>query len=217
MVSPVALHFDTDVDEMLFNMTNDGGGDVGDLTVALSGSLPAWLTITPDNVDQTTGLGTYVAQIDRSLLPSQPSAGTLVTFDYQKTDAQNVVTTGSTEIPVLVYTQSFTADTGYLYVQLLPVNTLNEAFPLPLRAVGVQVSSGQYRYSLNRVPSGRYVITAGSDLNNNDYLSDRPDAKGDYPFLGHPSIIDVGGGDIQGLDFTSGYNLYYSTSRPVSK
>ena len=55
------------------------------------------------------------------------------------------------------------------------------------------------------------MIIAGSDLNGNDSIIDAPDAKGDYPYLGRPVEINVGGSHIQGLDFTSGYNLYYGS------
>jgi serine protease len=80
-----------------------------------------------------------------------------------------------------------------------------------LREIGVPVTDGVYRYRINRVPPGRYVIIAGSDLNSNNSINDTPDAKGDYPYLGRPVEIVVGGGYIQGLDFTSGYNLYYGS------
>jgi serine protease len=168
-------------------------------------------------VDQATGLGTYVAQINRSLLPLQPSAGTLVTIDYQATNAQNVVTTGSVDLPVLVYSQSFSADAGYLYIYLTRTDQLDQSDPVALRSVGVAVADGSYRYTLNRVPSGSYVITAGSDLNKNAIAGDLPDAKGAYPFWGRMAVIEVGGNNISGLDFTSGYDLYLSASPKLSE
>jgi hypothetical protein len=111
----------------------------------------------------------------------------------------------------LAYSQNFSADTGYLYVYLVPAAVLDDPEPFALRGVGVAVADGQYRYSFSRVPSGSYVITTGSDINYNDSVGDLPDAKGAYPFLGRMAVIEVGDNDISGLDFTSGYDLYLST------
>ena len=110
-----------------------------------------------------------------------------------------------------MYRQSFPADAGYQYVLLYNVETSNWEDAPPLRMVGVPVANGGYLYSFNQVPEGRYVITAGSDLNNNDLLSDSSDAKGDYPYSGASAEIVVGGDSIRGLDFTSGYNLLFTT------
>jgi serine protease len=135
-----------------------------------------------------------------------------VSIAYEATNSQNTVTTGTLDLPVIVYSQRFIADAGYHYVLLFKADSLDLAEPQALRGVGVPVSDGVYRYRLNQVPPGRYVISAGSDLNSNDFLGDIPDAKGDYPYLGRPAEIVVGSSHVQGLDFTSGYNLYYGTS-----
>ncbi len=209
---PISLNFEPDVNQLPFNLTNGGGGT---LTVSMPGNLPPWLTITETNVDVDTGLGTYTAQIDRNLLPEQPSVGAIVSINYEATNAQNIVTPGTLDLPVIVYSQKFIANAGYHYVLLYRVDSLDQENPPVFRQVGVPIADGVYRYWINQVPPGHYVITAGSDLNNNDSLRDIPDAKGDYPFLGRPAEIVVGGSHIQGLDFTSGYNLYYGTSPQV--
>lgn len=196
MLSPSILYVETNVDELQFSATNSGGGE---LTITLSSGLPQWLTIVPRaDVDPTTGLGTYTAKIDRSLLPAQATNGTIVSVSYQATDTQGVVTSGSMDLPVLVYSQSFTSDAGYQYIMLYNAETFDQPAPYPLRTVSVPLSSGQYQYSLTQVPAGRYVITSTSDLNYN-FITDRPDAEGS-------TEIEVGGSDMQGLDFTTGYN-----------
>jgi serine protease len=205
---PLSLHFKTDVNKLQLNLTNGGGGA---LTVSPPGNLPPWLTISETSVDVDTGLGAYTAQIDRDLLPSQPSVGAIVSFAYEATNAQNIVTTGTLDLPVIVYSQRFVANAGYHYVQLFAADSFDPAQGQVLREIGVAAADGQYRYRINRVPPGRYVIIAGSDLNGNDSIIDAPDAKGDYPYLGRPVEINVGGSHIQGLDFTSGYNLYYGS------
>jgi serine protease len=207
---PISLYFESGVDQLPFNLTNSSGG--GNLTVSLSGNLPPWLTVNETIVDLDTGLGAYTAHINRELLPQQPSVGAIVSIAYEATNSQNTVTTGTLDLPVIVYSQRFIADAGYHYVLLFKADSLDLAEPQALRGVGVPVSDGVYRYRLNQVPPGRYVISAGSDLNSNDFLGDIPDAKGDYPYLGRPAEIVVGSSHVQGLDFTSGYNLYYGTS-----
>jgi len=203
---PLSLHFENDVNELQLNLTNGGGGV---LTVSLPANLPPWLTITENNVDAATGLGAYTAQVNRNLLPVQPSVGAILAVTYQATDAQNNATTGTLELPVMVYTQRFVADAGYHYVLLYDVGAFESAQPKAFRGDQVPLSDGKYFYRFNNVPPGLYVISAGSDLNSNDLLSDIPDAKGDYPYLGRHVEISVGGNSIRGLDFSTGYNSYY--------
>ncbi|WP_455211796.1 S8 family serine peptidase [Kaarinaea lacus] len=207
---PVGLYFENGVDELAFNLINAGGGS---LTVSDLGSLPVWLSIAPSNVDPVTGLGAYTAQIDRGLLPQpqQPSIGWIVNINYNATNAQNVDTTGTLDLPVMVYAQSFVANASYHYVLLIDMDLLEQDAPYFYREIGVPISNGQYQYRFDQVPDGRYVIVAGSDLNGNEYIRDLPDAKGDYPYLGRPVEILVGNNHIQGLDFVSGYNLYYNS------
>ncbi len=141
-------------------------------------------------------------------MPQQPMGGTVVRISYEATNAQNVVTTGSVELPVLVYHRNFTADAGYHYVLLFHRDSLGQPTQRPFRTAMAAASGGKYVYTFTKVPAGRYEITAGSDINGNNFIGDLPDAKGDYPILGRKSEIVVGGSHVRGLDFTTGYYLY---------
>jgi serine protease len=214
-ITPAKLHFEQGVDRLQFSLTN-GGGTSGTLTVTTPNSYTQWpwLSIEPGADVDSAGLGTYAVNIDRALLPQQASAGALLTVTYQTTDAQNNVSNGTREIPVIVYSRSFTADAGYQYILLYDVTA--PAGSQAFRTVGVAAAGGRYQYTLDQVPPGTYTITTGSDLNNNDSVSDKADSKGDYPYLGRRAEIAVGSDNIRGLDFSTGYSLLFSNGHEIT-
>ena len=211
VVTPLALQFDPGVVQLPISMIKGGGGQAGDLVVtSLTSDSSSWLVINKSaDVDPGTNLGTYIINIDRGTMPQQPSVGALITVSYQITDAQQNTTTGTQYIPVVVSNQGFVADAGYQYVLLYDTETL-----LQVRAVGASMKDGKYTYDFTQVPPGTYYIISGSDLNNNDSLNDKADAKGEYPYLGRIAEITVGNENIHGLDFKTGYSLVFTNGLP---
>lgn len=204
-LSPKVLVFENNVNTSSFAIDNDGGSG---LTVTMPPVSEPWLSIDNSGADNN-GLGAYTVQIDRTELPpGQPTVGTILMIDYVATDAQQVQTSGTIDLSVIVYQQVFQSDAGYQYVLLRKAETPDSVF----RSVGVPLSNGKYFYSFSGVPAGTYVIMSGADLNNNDSLDDLADAKGEYPFYGRPGEIVVHGSSIQDLDFSTDYNLLLSTT-----
>jgi serine protease len=54
------------------------------------------------------------------------------------------------------------------------------------------------------VPSGTYLLYAGSDTDNDFFICGTGEACGAYPTLGSPELIEVTG-DVTALDFVSGF------------
>ncbi len=63
---------------------------------------------------------------------------------------------------------------------------------------------GKYTYALDAVPSGTYLLYAGSDTDNDLFICGTGEACGAYPTLGSPELIEVTS-DLSGLDFVSGF------------
>jgi serine protease len=69
----------------------------------------------------------------------------------------------------------------------------------------VLASGGRYPYAFRDVPEGRYLLIAGSDMDNDRLICDAGEACGAYPTLDTVVEIEVAG-SLSGLDFLSGFN-----------
>src|SRR5690606_22037834 len=74
----------------------------------------------------------------------------------------------------------------------------------------VNATNGQYQYSLENVPSGTYVLTAGSDRDNDFFLCDSGESCGAWPTISQAGEITIDTQDRTDMDF----NLSYPSALP---
>lgn len=172
---------------------------------------PDWAFISefPDGVDQSTGLGRYEVEIDRSQLLEDTLYSTEIHITYR--------INGVLETPVVV--DLFASKTtqgddtvGNLQVFLLENTAVEEADPGQnasiFRIIGGVLEEGVYHFEFNNVPPGEYYLQASTD-NDGDYrFMDQGEAQGVYPEVNNPSVLSVVDDDISGVEFTAGYQTH---------
>jgi serine protease len=173
------------------------GGSVG--TVAITENID-WLSITAAQVNES-GMGSYTVAVDRSGLTPATYSGTFT------------VTAGTSSADVDVIMQvldsSITGDAGRHYVLLVDSETSQVVMQ---DEVNTDTGSGDYSFS--NVPAGDYAVVAGSDMDMDNLICDGGESCGAYPTVSQPSVITVGSGSVNGLDFTTSYE--YQTPNSLS-
>jgi len=91
------------------------------------------------------------------------------------------------------------ADAGFHYVLLVDPVTLDTVAQADVASAG-----GVYTYQLDDVPSGSYLLYAGSDPDNDFLICSGSEACGAFPTLGTPEPLQVTD-DQSGLDFVTGF------------
>lgn len=188
-VTPSALNFGNATTSLALETSNLGGGT---LTVNSVTENADWLT-----VDDAHGLGTYTVMVDRggltdaiysALISFNTSAGL---YTVQVTMQVGVVNTNG--------------DAGYHWVLLLDPEggSLVEVTSVPL-------SGGRYQYRFNNVPAGNYLIMAGTDSDNDEFLCDAGEACSGFPLVNRLSEIVVSDSNVTGIDFISGFSVNLS-------
>ena len=168
------------------------------ITVQSVGSEAEWLTsaeITP-GAGQSGILPTqYRVQVDRSGL--DPG-------DYEAT-----ITLESENNPVEVSVVIQVADVAdvadsVLYVQLIDPDSFETVYRQTIHS-----EAGLYRFSFAGVVAGRYLIFAGTNLDNDGIIGDAGEVNGAYLSLAQPVTLQVDQ-NLSGLNFDSGFNLVLS-------
>lgn len=187
VVSPSALNFGLDRASMTIEIRN-GGADP--LTVNSPSHDADWLSLTAE-VD-SHGLGRYTATVDRSNLVDGLYVATLI---FQSS-------ANTFQVPVLMQVNRglSSADVGQQYVLLIDPASSETKDTI----VAERQTDGDYIYRFSAVAPGRYQIFAGSDINNDGFICDLGESCGAYLTLDQPITIEVNG-DLDGLDFTSGF------------
>jgi serine protease len=199
-VSPASLGFGTPLSSASLNVEQLGDTDER-LTVTDLGSDAAWLTVAPDQVDEN-GLGTYVADVDRSgLADGYYSAA--ITF----VSSENSVVVPAT---MQVRTATPAADAGYHHVLLIDTATQET-----VQAVSVGAVDGVYGYTFTDIEPGEYLIYAGTDLDNDQYIGDAGEVRGAYPGLDQVGTLAVDG-DLSGLDFITQHDITLSDAEAAA-
>ncbi len=108
----------------------------------------------------------------------------------------------SLEVPVVMQVARV-ADVanGTLYVQLRNPDTLETVYQTTAFSEG-----GLYRFSFQGIAAGSYLISAGTDLDNDKVIGDAGEA---YLSLSQPFIFQVNQ-NLSELDFSAGFNLVLS-------
>ncbi len=146
----------------------------------------AWLAI------EETAPGRFRVTADRTgLTPGEYTA--TVSFLW---------TGGSLEVPVVMQVAGV-ADVanGALYVQLRNPDTFETVYQKTAFSEG-----GRYRFSFEGVAAGSYLISAGTDMDNDKAIGDGGEA---YLSLSQPFIFQVNQ-NLSELDFSAGFNLVLS-------
>lgn len=211
IVSPAQLGFVGGNTEAVLRLSNPGvdlSGD-GDIHItSITSSDADLLSLTPALLGD--GLGDYNVAIDISRVIGNITSAT-ITIDYELSGvAQDAV-----EVPVFVSRSAVASATvGNLNVYLVSwedieaAETSGDTLIEIYDSVGGVLSDGAYSFSFNDIPEGLYLLEASTD-NDGDFIwFDLGEAKGGYPLLSQPRVIEVKGDDLIGLDFEVGYSSF---------
>lgn len=173
--TPGLLVLDRPRPSAAFTLRNSG---VGALSVSsVTGSAP-WLTVAAQNVT-TDGLGQYLATVNLSGLPR----GT------HNVSLQVQSSAGPITIPVVVNNVN-TGVGSSLSKVYLRVSDASSGGVVTTRPRPFSYSPS---YRFDDLPSGTYVVTAGTDMNNDGNLCDPGEVCGAYPVRGVPEAIEYTG------------------------
>jgi serine protease len=91
-----------------------------------------------------------------------------------------------------------------LYVQLIDPDSFKTVYWQT-----VLPEAGLYRFSFAGVAAGRYLIFAGTNLDNDALIGDAGEVNGAYLSLAQPVTVQVDQ-NLSGLNFDTGFNLILS-------
>ncbi|MEP5764274.1 MAG: S8 family serine peptidase [Halieaceae bacterium] len=186
--STSTMNFGAFADTLQLTLSNGG---TGELLIDSIVAADSWVSVSAANVD-AAGLGSYNISVQRSVLAigshlsslqiSSNGGDSTVQIILQQPDP-NAVSTGNAG---LHYILLLNADTGEVFDE-----------------ISANVVEGQYDFSFNNIPNGRYQIVGGSDADNDFFICDAGEACGAWPVLdSQPAIIELNQ-DLSGLDFSS--------------
>jgi serine protease len=198
VVNPGSLNFGSLLDSLTLSAQNGGGGD---LQVTNVSDDATWLTLSADNT--TDGLGAYSASVNRSGLNTGTYTAT-ITF-------QSTVNQVTVPVVMQVFPETVAGDTGYQYILLVDPQTLEEVMQTEVGSDG----TGTYPFVFHNVPSGSYLVYAGTDPNNDGYICDAGEACGAYVTLDQRTVLNVTG-DLTGIDFGTDFNLNLPSTASAS-
>ncbi|WP_020676326.1 S8 family peptidase [Geopsychrobacter electrodiphilus] len=195
-LSPSLLNFGANASKLLLTLSNAGGGTLNITGVSFTAP---WISsvVLGTEAPPGSGLGDYTVTVDRTGL-SDGVYSDAVTFT---TD-----TPGSFSVSLLLQVgASGVADAGRQTVYLVDPATGNRLKTLSVSADPV---SGTYHYSFTGLSTGKYYVTASSDLDNDGQNCDSGEACGSYPLLTDPVQISLDTQSLTGIDFSTGFNSY---------
>lgn len=210
VVSPTNIGFVTDSTSADLTLSNPGEGS---LTVTNIQTSESWLSVTGRNVDGA-GLGAYLVEVS-NVARSVDSAQ--ITVSYRIGSDPTVLTS---VINVFVSRPSNLDDTvgSNVTVFLLSLEDLEaleddeNAQLTAFSQVGGVFNQGRYSFEFTNVPAGRYLLSAGTDNDGDTFWFDGGEARGTYPILSSPRVIEVGERSIPNLNFGIGYQSIVNSS-----
>ncbi|MCB1909572.1 MAG: S8 family serine peptidase, partial [Rhodocyclaceae bacterium] len=167
-------------------LENQGGGVLDISAVTASDD---WIVVSGGNT--VNGALEFQVSVDRRDLPGGAYGGRL-------TITSNV---GSHIVPVtmLVAGAELPSDVGRVYFLLLDPET-----GLSVAQADAAASSGRYDFRFNGVEAGEYLLVAGSDLDNDDFICGPGESCGAWPVASAPDVLTVGADGIGGLSMSIG-------------
>ena len=195
-VMPVSINFGSSLTTAEVKVENIGGG-----SLALTGYYTdvSWLSVEASSDVGVDGLGTYTVEVTRDSLSYGSYTGT-VTFEAGE---------DRTDVSVIMQVDSGTgiSDGGYHYILLLDPDSYET-----IKQVTSSGANGVYEYSFSGLSSGDvYVIYAGTDPNNDNFICDECEACGAYISLDKPVELTVDG-DMENIDFMTDINISLPTA-----
>lgn len=190
-VSPSAIDFGLTQSQQFFNLANAGGGALSVTSVTDSVN---WLSIT-NNSNNTSNLGSYTANADRSLL-APGSYSTNITI--RSSLGENLLA-----VNIRISANVFSANSGTLFALLGDTETGDTILQERL----VTPTNGSYALTFGSVPAGEYQLFIGSDMDNDGFICDAGEACGAYPTLNLSENIPVT------ADTQVGINVSFDQSR----
>jgi serine protease len=175
-VAPTSLRFDNFTSTASFLLSNAGSGS---LVVDSVRSTVSWATVTRSE-SNVTGIGRYDVLVTRGDFHRGTRTGTIVVENSAGT--QEILLTGT-------YVE-FSSQSRPGNVQVRVVDASTGA------TVRTQYQASQpfvESFRFDDVPPGKYVIIAGTDMNNDGNLCDPGELCGSYPLGALPDYIDYTG------------------------
>jgi serine protease len=194
LVNPRALNFGLNRTSATITLSNGGGGFLEIKNVREdSGGFLSY---------EGSGLGDYTIMVDRSRL-------TTGTFTTAITITSNINTV---KVPVILQKgdSNVTGDAGVHYVLLIDPDTLDT-----LQDTSVTVNDGVYNFRFNNIPRGTYIITAGSDFNNDGFICDAGEACGAFTTLDSPTSINIST-SRSSVNFNTGFNINFLSAKTIT-
>jgi serine protease len=187
--SPPQVNFGTGLGRVTVVLSNAGGGElVFGTPTQDSGS---WLAVSAQQSGEQLFL-TLTAE--RSGLEQGVYSATVTVPSNANT----------VEIPVVLQVADvLSASIGLQYVLLADPDT----FQVLRGAVAEPLADGRQSFRIDDVEPGEYLLVSGSDADNDNFICDQGESCGIYRTPGDIVLIQVGGEDVTGLEFTSGYEL----------
>ena len=190
-VSASALNFGTLLSRLPLTLSNAGTGEL--FVSSVSSSAP-WLTIAPEQVDDS-GLGQYAIEVDRSQLAIGSHSATI----------EITSVAGDASVQVILQQpdpdQIDSGDVGFHYILLIHADTGEVE-----QEVLVNVEDGAYDFTFTDVPAGDYQIYAGGDADNDFFICDPGEACGAWPVLERQAATIQLRQNLSDLEFPSTFN-----------
>jgi serine protease len=193
VATPTALDFGQNSNAEFLNMENRGGGRLVSPGFGTSPNVP-WLTVTDASTNPPANISADVLRvaINRASLAAGTNQTTL-TIGYL---VEGTTTEQTVDIDIRVQNGAPPTSTDTVFVLLVDAATLDSI------AQDDTTAAAQFRYTLAEVPTGTYLLAAGTDRDNDGFIGDPGELFGMWPLLDTPLDLEVTGGtDLSGLDF----------------
>jgi hypothetical protein len=202
-VTPASFDFSVDLTDTVLTVDKNGADSITVQSVNIDADWLAIEEFNPGAGESGIFPTQYRVQVDRSGLAPGDYGATITLESENNTVAVSVI--------IQVAAAADVAD-GALYVQLIDP----DSFEIVYRQT-VNAEAGTYRFNFADVAAGRYLIFAGTDLDNDKFVGDAGEVNGAYLSLSQPVTLQVDQ-NMSGLDFDAGINLVLSAqSRQVSE
>jgi len=172
--SAETLNFSASATSLELELRNSGSGEL--VLLATETSEP-WLTISPKSTN-SDGLGLYRVDVERAGLEDGVYDADII--------ARSSVNSIAIRVIMSVGGDSASADVGVIYILLL-----DQESGEPLQEFGAVARDGEYRFTFDDLPGGRYSLVAGSDADNDLFICDAGEACGAWLTLDQPLEIDL--------------------------
>jgi serine protease len=189
VASPPSVNFSTSAQSLEVVLSNTGGGELEFGTPAEDSS--GWLSLSAALSDGSLVL---TLSVQRMGLEEGVYSATVTVPSSANT----------VHIPVLMQVaQVLSANVGLQWVLLVDPET----FETRHSATAEPTGDGPQAFRIDDVAPGSYLLVSGSDADNDGFVCDAGESCGVHRGPGDVVLVEVDGGDVAGLEFTSGYEL----------